>query len=130
MKGETKKLIKWAEEHFNHYQIEICTKPDKYGLDPKGVEQEDRFIMDFVNFLHTLPEIESKLCHGGYIQDRNGTPCCHGDKVKFIFDDCIDDRRFEMFGQLAWHFKRGQFFILTNSNDYELDSLKWFEKEE
>ena len=83
-----------------------------------------------VNFLDSLPEIESHLCHGGYIQDRNGTPCCHGDNVKFLLDDCIDEEYLEMFGQLAWQFKRGQFFILANSGDYELDRLKWFEKVE
>lgn len=29
MKEETKKLIKWAEEHFRQYQISIHTHPKK-----------------------------------------------------------------------------------------------------
>lgn len=42
-----------------------------------------------MKFLDSLPEIELKLCQGGYIQDRNGKPCCNGDRIsnKSIFDD-------------------------------------------
>lgn len=145
MKGETKKLIKWAEEHFNHYQIEICTKPDKYGLGPKGVEQEDRFIMDFVNFLHTLPEIESKLCHGGYIQDKNGTPCCHGDIVKFEFEDKAYEENWKrkyqkvIKGRLDFSTETKNFVILFGKDNNGYDWIdwttsdygcKWFEKVE
>lgn len=125
MKEETKELIDWIKKQINLAK-DCCIKP-AWG---KNHEQYNNACKKAFEFLDSLPEIESKLCHGGYIQDKNGTPCCHGDNVKFIFDDCIDDRRFEMFGQLAWHFKKGQFFILTNSKDYELDRLKWFEKVE
>ena len=119
MKKETLELVNWMKDF-------LCTEKSNCKGNAYDFERFDKA----VDFLDSLPEIESKLCHGGYIQDKNGTPCCHGDKVKFIFDDCIDDRRFEIFGRLAWHFKRGQFFILTYSNDYELDRLKWFEKVE
>ena len=83
MKEETKKLIKWAEEHFRQYQISIHTHPEKHSLGPLGVDQEFNYSADFLHFLKTLPDIENKLCFGGYIQDYNGTPCCHGDKVMY-----------------------------------------------
>lgn len=66
-----------------------------------------------IEFLDTLPEIESKLCQGGYIKDENGTPCCHGDKI--IVD---------MFGKkvytLEWNPKQRCFcFVRPFDNGYK-----------
>ena len=105
MKKETKMLIRWAEEHFRLYQISIHTHPEKHGLNACGVDMEFNNSADFLHFLKTLPEIEKKLCFGGYIQDKNGTPCCHGDKIineriitnekeKGVLYWSVDDRRF------------------------------------
>ena len=72
MKQETKHLIEW---------IKMLLKKERAShiyANEKTVETDcDRAI----EFLDTLPEIESKLCQGGYVQDANGTPCCHGDKI-------------------------------------------------
>jgi len=97
MKQETKALVKWAKEHFRQYQISIHTHPEKHGLGPLGIDQEFNYSADFLRFLRELPEIENKLCFGGYIQDRNGTPCCHGDKVKVI-----DEKGKDVCGVLIW----------------------------
>ena len=76
MKQETKNLIAW---------IKTLLKREKASYiyaDENAVETDcDRAI----EFLDSLPEIEKHLCQGGYIQDKNGTPCCDGDKVEFKF---------------------------------------------
>lgn len=70
MKQETKDLLLWVSEALNSYSF------GKKDL----VKQKCKKAL---NFLNSLPEIESKLSHGGYIQDKNGTPCCDGDKILF-----------------------------------------------
>lgn len=74
MKQETKNLIAW---------IKTLLKREKAShiyADEKTVETDcDRAI----KFLDSLPEIEKHLCQGGYIQDKNGIPCCDGDKVLY-----------------------------------------------
>lgn len=66
MKQETKELIKWIKYH-------ISVTPNE------SAEPHHKAFY----FLDSLPEIEEKLCFGGYIQDYNGTLCCHGDKVMY-----------------------------------------------
>ena len=96
-----------------------------------------------VDFLDSLPEIESKLCHGGYIQDKNGTPCCHGDIVKFEFEDKAYEENWKrkyqkvVKGRLDFSTETKNFVILFGkdvngydwidwtSSDY---GCKWFEK--
>ena len=76
MKQETKNLISWIKELIGeelNRRFEAACK----GKYKEYTNDCDRAI----EFLDTLPEIESKLCQGGYIQDKNGTPCCHGDKI-------------------------------------------------
>lgn len=84
MKKETKELISWLKEHLSHYRIELATGRVKIGMVAGEKEEERAFAA--IDFLNTLPEIELHLCRGGYIQDRNGTPCCDGDKVRFEFE--------------------------------------------
>lgn len=81
MKQETKELISWLKEHLSHYRIELATGRVKIGMVAGEKEEERAFAA--IDFLNSLPEIESQLCRGGYIQDKNGTPCCHGDKVVY-----------------------------------------------
>jgi len=104
MKQETKHLIDW---------IKMLLKKERAShiyANEKTVETDcDRAI----EFLDTLPEIESKLCQGGYIKDENGTPCCHGDKI--IVD---------MFGKkvytLEWNPKQRCFcFVRPFDNGYK-----------
>lgn len=77
MKKETKALIEWIKA-----QIRIAAKlDDSYLITTDAISTHKSLEKDAEKFLDSLPEIESHLCNGGYIQDRNGTPCCHGDEV-------------------------------------------------
>ena len=80
MKKETKDLVKWIKEQLDFVKNEA----NKCEL--RSAWYFDQF-NKAVDFLNSLPEIENHLCRGGYIQDRNGTPCCDGDKVRFEFED-------------------------------------------
>lgn len=75
MKEETKELIKWIKE--------ACSSFVYAAEDFKTNLSRDKLCDEAEKFLDSLPEIESHLCRGGYIQDRNGTPCCDGDKVMY-----------------------------------------------
>ena len=88
MKKETKALIEWIKA-----QIRIAAKlDDSYLITTNAISTHKSLEKDAEKFLDSLPEIESHLCRGGYIQDKNGTPCCEGDTV--IFN--------EMYGKLIW----------------------------
>ena len=95
MKKETKELISWLKEHLSHYRIELATGRVKIGMVAGEKEEERAFAA--IDFLNTLPEIESHLCRGGYIQDRNGTPCCEGDIIRIIVPEGN-----AMIGRLCW----------------------------
>ena len=91
MKQETKELIKWIKGH-----ITVASNEDS-ELHHKAF-----------NFLDSLPDIESHLCKGGYIQDRNGTPCCDGDKVTFeIYGHYMPT----MTGILFWSYSDKRFLL-------------------
>lgn len=101
MKKETKELIDWIKK-----QISLAGTIVTDVSQPYWQQDRDKTI----KFLDCLPEIESHLCRGGYIQDKNGTPCCDGDKIinKVISGDEI--------GMLYWsksdsrfYFKNGQY---------------------
>ena len=82
MKQETKQTIDWIKKQINLAKencIDSCHKD--------GYPEYEADYKKALKFLNSLPEIENKLCFGGYIQDKNGTPCCHGDKVKFKFSE-------------------------------------------
>lgn len=72
MKQETKHLIQWIKAVIE----QSLPKAMPYVETDIGKQKKDA-----ISFLDSLPEIESKLCQGGYVQDANGTPCCHGDKI-------------------------------------------------
>ena len=74
MKKETKELIDWIKK-----QISLAGTIVTDVSQPCWQQDRDKAI----KFLDSLPEIESHLCRGGYIQDKNGTPCCDGDKILF-----------------------------------------------
>ena len=78
MKKETKALIEWIKA-----QIGVAAKlDDSYLITTNAISTHKNLEKDAVKFLDSLPEIESHLCRGGYIQDRNGVPCCEGDKLR------------------------------------------------
>lgn len=76
MKQETKELIEWIKKQLNVSETVATNVPI-----PNWKEKKQKAI----EFLDSLPEIEARLCRGGYIQDKNGIPCCDGDKVQFKF---------------------------------------------
>lgn len=120
MKQETKELINWIKKQINLAKencIDIAWngKHEYYNADYEKA----------MNFLDSLPQIESSLCLGGYIQDKNGTPCCHGDKVNFQCDEEFYN------GILTFNFTCKCFTIVTENGDvffWTSDFIKWFEK--
>lgn len=136
MKQETKELLEWIEKQINLAGTIITNVSQPYW-------QED--CKKALIFLNSLPEIESKLCCGGYIQDKNGTPCCDGDKVKFKFsakdfEEHWKDRYAPIEnGELKYFVEDKRFVILfgedINGFDWidwngAYDGCEWFEKVE
>ena len=78
MKQVTKDLIIWIKKQINLAKDNCIDPCHKDGYPEYEADYEKA-----MNFLDSLPEIEKHLCLGGYIQDKNGTPCCVGDKILF-----------------------------------------------
>ena len=102
MKKETKELIDWIKKQISLAGT-IVTDVSQ------SCWQQDRD--KAIKFLDSLPEIESHLCRGGYIQDKNGTPCCEGDKIRVTRSDGI----FEVQGVLTWD---NYWFSLRDEKNY------------
>lgn len=81
MKQETKELVEFIKDCVFRYQTEL--KRGEVDLGMIDGEEEDKTCNKAIAFLNSLPKIESHLTKGGYIQDKNGTPCCDGDKILF-----------------------------------------------
>lgn len=92
MKQETKELINWI-------MCQIATNTDEsYKITSSAIIKHNETKEKAFNFLSSLPEIEEKLCFGGYIQDKNGTPCCDGDQI--INPNLLDGKK--ELGTLYW----------------------------
>ena len=89
MKEETKELIDWIKKQISLAGTIVTDISQSYW-------QQDRD--KALELLNSLPEIESHLCKGGYIQDRNGVPCCEGDKLRVSSKEGI----FVQQGTLSW----------------------------
>lgn len=101
MKQETKQTIDWIKKQINLAK-ENCIDPcNKDGYPEYEADYEKA-----MNFLDSLPEIEHKLCRGGYIQDANGIPCCDGD---LIMNESIFDREKQK-GVLYWSKNNSRFY--------------------
>ena len=140
MKKETKDLIIWIKKQINLAKENCIIPCHKDGYPEYEADYEKA-----MNFLDSLPEIESKLCQGGYIQDRNGKPCCNKDKVKFEFEEkgykenwCKKYSRVET-GELRFYPDTKSFCIVFGSDNNGYDwvdfttsdyGCKWFEKVE
>lgn len=113
---------------------------DKYN---ESIDKYNHHEDKICEFLESIPQIESHLCKGGYIQDKNGTPCCDGDRVRFEFEDNGYEinwkNRYERIieGELQFSTETKSFAILFgegkngwnridwNTTDW---GCKWFEK--
>lgn len=116
MKEESRKILdELIREHSYRYARPSGLSDEEYESIDKYNHHEDKI----ENFLKSIPQIESRLCLGGYIQDENGTPCCHGDKV-------IYDENYE--GILEWDKKNARFVIASIYGDYDFTKIKSFVK--
>ena len=118
MKQETKKLIEWMK-----IQLGLL-RTNTNEIINNSVDKS-------IAFLDSLPEIESKLCQGGYIQDRNGIPCCNGDKVRFAFEEEGYTKnwnekysRIEI-GKLRFDLDTKSFCIVFGPNNNGYDWIDW-----
>lgn len=105
MKKETKELVEFIKDCVFRYQTEL--KRGEVDIGMIDGEKEDKTCDKAITFLDSLPEIESHLCRGGYIQDRNGTPCCDGD---VIINESILDKQKEK-GILYWSKNDSRFYF-------------------
>ena len=109
MKKETKALVEWIKA-----QIRIAAKlDDSYLITTDAISTHKSLEEDALKFLDSLPEIESHLCRGGYIQDNTGTPCGHGDKISFLYSTLI------FTGTLTWIPNMGKFLIKPDSDFFK-----------
>jgi len=111
MKQETKELVNWIKK-----QISLAGTIVTDVSQPCWQQDRDKAI----EFLDSLPVAEHRLCLGGYIQDKNGTPCCDGDKIvqKVIDDDEI--------GILYWSKSDSRFYF--KNKQYIGTLSKFFKK--
>lgn len=126
MKEKTKNLIVWIKKQINLAK-ETCINPcHKDGYPEYEADYEKA-----MNFLDSLPEIEHKLCFGGYIQDKNGTPCCHGDKIKFKFSEKDFNEHWKdryariEYGELKFDVNDKKFVILFGEDKNGFDWIDW-----
>lgn len=98
MKKETKKLIDWIKK-----QISLAGTIVTDVSQPCWQQDRDKAIQ----FLDSLPEIESHLCRGGYIQGSNGTPCCDGDKILVLPQNFV--------GTLKWEASARRFVVMDDT---------------
>lgn len=121
MKEESRKILdELIREHSRRY-----ARPS--GLSDKEYEQIDKYNYHedkICEFLESIPQIESHLCKGGYIQDKNGMLCCDGDEVNFQFGEGFYN------GILKFDHKFKHFTIVNENGVYPWikDGMKWFEK--
>lgn len=92
MKAETKETIKWIKERLNFNCVKDTT--------------DEKMLEKAIKLLDSLPKLEARLGIGGYIPDRNGTPCENGDVVNVVIKT---KGRFEAF--LFWDDRLKRFYF-------------------
>lgn len=121
MKQESKEIVNWIKKQINLAK-ENC-------IDVAWNGKHEYYNADYekaMNFLDSLPQIESRLCKGGYIQDKNGIPCCDGDMVHFL-----SKSQYDKYGYLKWDNKLARFLVeVVDESDckYIIPELEWFKK--
>lgn len=112
MKKETKALIEWIKA-----QIRIAAKlDDSYLITTDAISTHRSLEKDAEKFLDSLPEIELHLCRGGYIQDKNGKPCCEGDQI--INPSLLDGKK--ELGKLYWSVSDCRFYCKVDGKCHGL----------
>lgn len=130
MKQETKELLEEA--------ISIIHQQERvYSIDlPEGeqirLENINETYRKIQAFLRSIPDIEKKLQHGGYIFDRNNTPCCQGDRVRFYFEEKGYEDNWKMKnlprlaeGFIDFNHESKSFQILFNKTEQGWDWIDW-----
>lgn len=129
MTEKSKELVDWIKD-----RILDVERSCQFMVDD---DVKDKYISmmskcdEAIKFLDSLPEIESRLCKGGYIQDDNGTPCCDGDMVRFVTNS-----DYEGYGYLKWNRNEKRFLIeeivdkYSIGCDFVMFGLKQFRKVE
>ena len=118
MKQETKELIDWIKKQISLTGTIVTDVSQPYW-------QQDRD--KAIKFLDSLPEIESHLCRGGYIQDKNGKPCCEGDQI--INPSLLDGTK--ELGTLYWSVSDCSFYCKIDGKCHGLNTgANGFEKVE
>lgn len=124
MKQETKELIDWIKKQINLAK-ENC-------IDVVWNGKHEYYNTDYekaMKFLDSLPQIESRLCQGGYILDKNGIPCCNTELVKFLYKNSNEEK----YGYLIWDKIMARFVIEVIGDEgckYIIPEIQWFEKVE
>lgn len=121
MKEESRKILdELIKKHSCRYGRPSGLSDEEYERIDKYNYHEDKIC----EFLESIPQIESHLCLGGYIQDKNGVPCCHGDKVNFQYD------KGSYTGTLTFNFTFKCFTIINENGVFfwTNSAIKWFEK--
>lgn len=116
-------LNELLREHSSKYARPDGLSDEEY----KSIDKYNNHQDEICDFLNSIPEIESRLCKGGYIQDSIGTPCCDGDRVTFAINGA------KFVGTLKWIFDCKCFEIVCDYSGYPkrfiyTDFPKWFEK--
>lgn len=121
MKEETKELVNWIK-------CQILTNQDiSYKITKAATDKYQKTKESALKFLDSLPEIESHLCRGGYIQDKNGVPCCDGDQI--INPSLLDGVK--ELGKLYWSVSDCRFYCKVDGKCHGLTiGVNGFEKVE
>lgn len=99
MKAETKETIKWIKERLNFNCVKDTT--------------DEKMLDKAIKLLDSLPKLEARLGKGGYIPDKNGTPCKDGDAVDVVIKGI---GHFESF--LFWNDRLKHFYFQPTDPHY------------
>jgi hypothetical protein len=111
MRQETKELLDYIIHKFDFREsLGRCTSKLSPAEAQAFNERQDKIQA----FLRSIPDIEKHLTEGGYIQDKNGTPICHGDKI--IFCNNLEEKS-PREGFLFWNPDRAMFEITYEINE-------------
>ena len=130
MKQETKQTIDWIKKQINLAK-ETCINP----CHKDGYPEYEADYNKAMSFLDSLPDIEMKLCYGGYVQDANGIPCCDGDYVKITvkkdYEIPIESGSVTRYagetleGRLTWNKTLCRFYVITRYKDFQMTDLDY-----